>query len=221
MISFFAYHGDAALRRGVIDRIAGFITDGRLADGIDGDGERMSLVQAFADGAYDLSAAHRNSGFTVALLTISDGIYQGLPLDEASQFALTLAKAASIDANISDVPWDFLKWMFEEAVSDLGPSRIRATAREAGHMFKLLAEVNAPTPTLVHKAKALAKRARRQGRTLPGPEETLVAIALGAALDRAGEHAGYAVHWIARLSEQPVEQYRRYARKLLELVETA
>ncbi len=221
MMSFFAYHGNADLRRSMIDRIAAMAIDGRLAKGVDGDGERMSLVQAFAGGPYDLSAAHRDSGFTVALLTVSDGIYTGLPLEDAPEFALALAKAASIDADLSDVPWHFLKWMFEEAVAALGPSRVKATARDAGHMFKMLADNSAPTPTQVQKAKAFAKKARRQGRTLPSPEEKLVALALGAALDRAGEHAGYAVHWIARLSEQPTDQYRRYAKKLLELVETA
>jgi hypothetical protein len=218
-ISFFAYHQSEERRQMVIDHIATLCAQGLLANGVHEGDLQMGLIEALADGTYDLAAAHQNSGFTAPLLQICDGIFEGLPAEDAPPFALALVRAARIDANISDVPWDFLKWMFEDAVAKLGPSRIRSTAREAGHVFKQLSEMGGLTPTQQQRAKALAKKARRRGTTLPTAEEKFVAQALGTALDNSDQYANYAVYWIAKLAEQPTDQYRRYANKLLELVE--
>jgi hypothetical protein len=221
MISFYAYGGDAEKRRLMVDRIVALCKQGVLANGVDEGDPQMGLIEALADGTYDLAAAHQNSGFTAPLLQICDGIFEGLPAEDAPPFALALVRAARIDANISDVPWDFLKWMFEDAVAELGPSRIRSTAREAGHVFKQLSEMGGLTPTQQQKAKALAKKARRRGTTLPTAEEKFVAQALGTALDNSDQYANYAIYWIVKLAEQPTDQYRRYAKKLIELVENA
>lgn len=205
----------------MIDRIAALCGQGVLAKRGDAGGLHRGLIEALADGAYDLAAAHRNSGFTAPLLQVCDRIFEGLPAENAPAFALALVRAARVDANISEIARDFMKWMFEEAVADLGPSRIRSTAREAGQVFERLFDVGDLAPGQAQKAKALAKRARRRGLSVPTKEDVLVAQVLAAALDRGGEHAWSAVHWVAGLADQPADQYRRYANKLLELVENA
>lgn len=220
-ISFFAYGRDPHVRQLAIDRMSELCRRNRLGQSHGEHDSRLGLVEALADGTYDLAAAHHNCGFPAPLLRLSDSIFEGLPAQDAPAFSLALARAASVHAELSEVARQFLKWMFEAAIADLGPSRIRTTAREAGHIFKQLAETANPTPAQQQMAKKLAKQARRRGLELPTPGEALVAQALDAALDRGGEHAGHAMRWIASLSEQPAAQYRRYARKLLELMETA
>lgn len=221
MISFFAYHQDPERRQRTIDRIVGLIRSGGLTSGGEGSGGRMNLVVALGDGTYDVSLAYHYTGFTAPLLVICAAIHDGLPLEEAPDFTLSLVKAASLDADISDVPEHFLKWMFEEAVRELGSTRIRTTARETGQGFEQVTDMHVLTPAQQMKTKSLVKRARRQGLASNSPEEALIEKALAAAMDRAGEHAGLAVHWVAGLSAHPAEQYRRYARKMLKLVETA
>lgn len=221
MISFLAFQGNAEHRHMVINQIAHFASQGLLSNDPKDAGQRMGLVEALSGGKNDLAAAHRNSGFTVALLVIGEAIFHGLPIEEAPNFVLDLVKAATADADIGPVPWQFLKWMFEEAVVEIGPSRIRSTALEAGQMFKVLADPPNPPSKQQRKAKMLVAKARQRGMYLAGAEEMLVAKAVGAALDRAGEHAGHAVYWIAELYDHPIDRYRHFARKLLYLVENA
>ncbi len=221
MITFLAYGGDTEKRRLMIEHIVALCKQGLLANRVDETGPQMGLIEALAGGNHDLAAAHQNSGFTSPLLQICSGIFEGLPAEEAAPFALELVKAAQIDANIGETPRDFLKWMFEEAVAKLGTSRIRSTARDAGHAFKQLSESGGLMPTQQQKAKALAKQAIRRSTTQQTAEERFVAQALGTTLDIGHASANHAIYWIANLTEQPTDEYRRYARKLLELVEAA
>lgn len=204
----------------MIQRIARLADAGRLKGDTNGE-QALGLVEAIADGVHDLAEAHRNSGFTVDLLVVSDAIHAGLPLDEAAGFLQSLVEAAHVEADLGNVACQFLRWMFEAAVSEFGATRVRSTANEAGHGFSHLAELPSATASQRQKTKIMAKQARRRGLFLPSPDEALATEALGAALDGGGAHAGFAVHWIAGLSGRPVGQYRHFSRKLLTLVETA
>jgi hypothetical protein len=219
MISFFAYHGDVDLRQEVIARIRGFAQSGALANGAQAGEDRLCLVRALAGGDYDLASAHQNTGFPAPLIGIAETIFEGLPAADAPPFAVALVRAATPDADLALVAWQFAEWMFAEAIATLGPSRIRVAARDAGPVFRQLADTGTLTPTQRQKAKAVAKKARRRGLELQGDDERLIAKALGAALDGGGQHIGFAVGWIANLSDHPDNQYRRYARKLLECIE--
>ncbi len=217
-ISFFAYHRDPDLRRSVVDRIANLIANDRLANAArtDAGAGRICLISGLGDGTSDIAIAHRNTGFPAPLLYLAEAIFEGLPPEDAPHFAIALVRSAAIDGELSDIAPEFLKGMLEEAVAELGPSRIRSTAREAGHMFAELVQAADR-----QKAKALERQARRHGQELPTPNEVLVTQVLGAALDQFHTHLLPAVHWIARLYEPPSERYRQYARRLLELIEAA
>ena len=219
MLTFLAYGGDTKRRQLIIDRMEALVRFARLANGQHDARPRVGLIEALADGTHDLATAFENSGFTAPLLQICGEIFNGLPTDEAPPFALALVRSARIDSDIGDVPQDFLKWMFEKAVAELGASRIRSTTREAGHPFNHLAEAVYLTPAQQQKAKVLAKKARRRGTPLPTAEEQFVAEALSTALYSSGQLARYAMRWIANLTEKPTDQYRCFAKKLLELVE--
>lgn len=220
-ISFFAYHGNAAQRQAVIDRMARHKLNGHLANGASMDEANPCLISALANGAYDHALAHQQSGFPAPLLFAAEAIFQGLAPEDAPHFALALMKAASINADLADVSWVFIEWMFADAVTTLGPSRVRTSAKEAGPIFRKLAEMGALSPVEQQKAKAQAKKIRRRGLDAPTDEQKLVAKAVGAILDSGSEHMGIAIHWTARLSDSPSDQYRRYALKMLELVEAA
>lgn len=221
MLTFLAYGGDANKRQLMVERVAGLVKFAKLADGQGNTGPQIGMIEALADGPHDLAVAHDNSGFSAPLLQICDGIFEGLPADDAPLFALALVKAAHIDADIGTVPQDFLKWMFEAAIAELGLSQIRSTAREMGHVFNKLVDASPLTPAQQGHAKTAARQAQRRGTPLPTAEEQFVAEALGAALGSSGQLARTAVQWIANLAEQPTDQYRRFAKKLLELVEHA
>jgi hypothetical protein len=220
-ICFFAYHGNAHLRQTVIDAMARHISNGRLVNGNAVGDDRLCLISAIAGGKYDAVAAHQNCGFPTSLLFVAEAIFEGLAPADAPHFALALMNAATIDTDLADVGWTFVEWMFAEAVTELGPSRVRTAARDAGPMFRKLAESGSLSPVEQQKAKAQAKRMRRRGREAPPASDRLVAQAMSAVLDAGFQNIAIAIHWIASLSEQPSDQYRRYARKLLELVETA
>lgn len=136
-------------------------------------------------------------------------------------FLQSLVEAAHVEADLGNVACQFLRWMFEAAVSDFGATRVRSTANEAGPGFSHLADLPNSTASQRQKAKIMAKQARRRGLFLPSPNEALVAEALGVALEGGGAQAGFFVHWIASLSARPVDQYGHFSRKLLTLVETA
>lgn len=220
-ISFFAYHGSADQRRVVIDQIARHMKNGHLANATASGEHSLCLISALADGQYDLAAAHQQSGFPTLLLFVAEAIFEGLAPEDAPHFALALVKAAAIDTDLADVGWAFAEWMFADAVAELGPSRVRTMAKDAGPVFTAFAESGNLTHGQQQKAKALAKRMRRRGLEAPTPNERLVSDAVSALLDSGMEHVSAAIHWIAKISPQPSDQYRRYARKLLELVETA
>lgn len=221
MLTFLAYGGDADKRQLIVDRVAGLVKFAKLADGQGNASPRIDMIEVLADGPHDLAVAHKNSGFTAPLLQICDCIIEGLPADEAPPFALALVKAAHIDTDIGTVPHDFMKWMFEAAVAELGLSQIRSTAREIGHVFDKLVDASPLTSAQQRHAKAAARQAQRRGTQLPIAEEQFVAEALGAALDSRGQLARTAVQWMADIAEQPTGQYRRFAKKLIELVEHA
>lgn len=221
MISFFAYHGNADLRRKVIDDIACHIANGDLDSSYDETNERLSLICAIANGPYDLSIAHINSGFPAPLLLAADAIFARLSGEDAPGFALELMKAASIDTNLANVGWTFVEWMFADAVARLGNSRVRTAAKEAGSIFNTVAVGGNQNPAQQKAAKALAKKLRRRGLESPSADEALVAQAVAVLLDRGAQHIGSAIHWLAQLHEQPIMQYRLYARQLIFLVETA
>lgn len=185
MITFLAYHGDPERRQRTIHRIVDLIKSGRLAS--DGDGERMRLTAAFGEGRHDLSCAHYHSGFPSPLLMICDAIHEGLPVEDAPAFVLSLARAARLDADLADVARRFMDWMLADAV-----------AMEASQCFSKRAGLHALTPTQQRRTKARA-----------------------VAPDCSGDQAAHAVHWIASIAPSPIDQYRRFGRKVLELVETA
>lgn len=221
MISFFAYHGNADLRRKVIDDIARHIANGHLDSSYDETNDRLGLISAIADGSYDLSIAHNNSGFPTPLLLAAEAIFTGLSYEDASVFALELMKAASIDTNLADVVWTFAEWMFADAVARLGNSRVRTAAKKAEPFFKTLADGVALTPAQQKAATALAKKLRQRGLESPSAEEGDVATAVGVLLEYGAEYINGTIHWFAQLHEQPSTQYRLYARQLIFLVETA
>jgi hypothetical protein len=220
-ITFFAYHANADLRRTMIDEIARRISDGHLVNDRGGKADNLCLISAIAGGKYDLAAAHENSGFPAQLLLAAEAIFEGLVAEDASEFALALLKAAAFDADLADVAWVFIEWMFAEAVATLGPSRVQMTARDAGPVFRKLAETGGRSPAERHKAQVQAKKMRRRGLDAPSDEQQLVAKAVGALLDSGTGHIVFAIHWIANLSATPSDQYRHYARKMLELIEAA
>ena len=163
MISFFAYHGNADLRRKVIDDIARHIANGHLDSSYDETNDRLGLISAIADGPYALSIAHNNSGFPTPLLLAAEAIFAGLSYEDASVFVLELMKAASIDTNLADVVWTFAEWMFADAVARLGNSRVRTAGKKAEPFFKTLADGVALTPAQQKAATALAKKLRQRG----------------------------------------------------------
>jgi hypothetical protein len=220
-ISFFAYHGNADLRRAVIDDFARHISNGHLANDAHSAATTLCLISAIAGGEYDISAAHQKCGFPVPLLLGAEAIFEGLAPEDAQHFGLALVKAAAVDTDLADVAWVFVEWMFIEAVATLGPSRVRTAAKEAGPIFRKLADEGALSPAEQRKAKAQAKKMRRRGLDGSSDEQKLVAKAVGTMLDSGSEHIGIAIHWIAQLAEAPSDQYRRYARKMPELVEAA
>ncbi len=221
MISFVAYHGNADLRRKVIDDIARHIVNGDLDSSYDETNDRLGLISAIADGPYDLSIAHNNSGFPAPLLLAAEAIFVGLSDEHAPVFALELMKAARIDTNLANVGWTFVEWMFADAVARLGNSRVRTAVKEAGPIFKTLADAGTQNPAQQKADKALAKKLRRRGLETPSADEALVAKAVAVLLDSGAQHIGSAIHWIAQLHEQPSTQYRLYAWQLIFMVETA
>lgn len=147
----------------MVDRVTGLVKLAKLADGQGNASPRIGMIEALADGTDDFATAHKNSAFPAPLLQICNGIFEGLPADEAPPFALALVKSLRIDADIGDVPRDFPQWMFEAAVVELGLSQIRSTTREAGHTFNQLAETVGLTPAQQQTAKVLARKTRRRG----------------------------------------------------------
>jgi hypothetical protein len=220
-ISFLAYHGNADLRHAVINDLVRHISNGHLANDAHSAAQKLGLISAIAGGEYDLAAAHRNSGFPAPLLLVAEAIFEGLAPDDAPHFALAMMKAATIYTELADVGWMFVEWMFAEAVTELGPSRVRTAARNAGPIFRKLAESGSLSAVEQQKAKAHAKRMRRRGQEAPSEGDKLVALAMGAVLDDGFQHIVIAIHWTASLSKQLGKQYPLYARKLLELVGNA
>lgn len=216
-ISFFAYHGNAEQRRAVIDDMAGQIARGALANANSRGDNRSCFISAIAGGEYDLAVAHRNSGFPAPLLLLAEAIFEGLTPDDAPEFALAFVQAAAIGADLADVAWAFVEWMFADAVAAFGPSTIRASAKAADPIFGELADCG----KLSHAEQQKAKKMRRRGLHVPTDEQKLVAQAVVAVSNGGIENIGKAIHWIAHLSDAPFDQYRRYARRLLELVEAA
>lgn len=220
-VSFFAYHGNAGQRRAVIDALASQMVRGKLFNTNRCGDNRSCLISAIAGGEYDLAVAHKNSGFPAPLLLVADAIFEGLSTDDAPEFALALLKAAAVDAELSGVASAFVEWMFTDAVATFGLPKIRISAKAVAPIFHKLADSGNPSHAERQKAKAEAKKMRRRGLDAPTGEQQLVTQAVGAISDGGIENIGKAMHWIAHLSDAPDDQYRRYARRLLELFEAA
>lgn len=221
MISFYAFHGDPILRNTVIERLSLFADQGRLLNGGDRILRRSGFIAALANGDYDLAAAHHDCGFPVPLLIICETIFEQLERDEAAAFALELLNAARVDADVAELAEQFLSWMFEDAVAAHGPVRIRISARDAGNIFSRVSEAPILTPGLVKKAKIAAKKDKKRGLRDIGPAEAIIERAMIAAMHRSGENADRAIHWMASLAADSEGEYRRYARKIIALVQSA
>lgn len=220
-ISFFAYHGNAEQRRAVINAMADQMARWAVMNANERGDDRPCLISGIAGGEYDLAVAHRNCGFPAPLLLLAEAIFKGLTADDAPEFALALVQAATVDADLADVAWAFVEWMFADAVATFGPSTIRAASKSAEPALRELVDLGSPAPAERQAARAEAKKMRRRGLDAPTGEQKLVAHAVGAISDGDIEDIGKAIHWIAHLSDASDDQYRRYARRLLELVEAA
>jgi hypothetical protein len=218
-ITFFAYHRNSDLRDTILERVAVRLSASR--DSMDKHSERdqFGFISVIAGGRFDVESAHQNSGFPAPLLFAAEAIFDGLPAEDAPPFALDLMKTATMNTDLTNVALAFAEWMFADAIATFGPSRVRAGAKSAGPIFKAIAESNGHPYGEPHKTKA--KKARQRGLEPPSAEARLVAVAVSTLVYRGMQHVGAAIQWSAEISTQPSEQYRRYARKLCEVVETS
>lgn len=220
-LTFIAYHGNSDLRESTIESVASRLSASRDSMSPYGERSKCGFISAIADGMSKVETAHRNSGFPAPLLFAAEAIFDGLPVEDAPRFALDLMKTATINTDLADVAFAFAQWMFADAIAMLGPTRVRAGAKSAGPVFKAIAESRGATLAEQRKAKAMAKKTKQRELGPPSAEARLVAVAVGALFDSGMQHVGTAIHWLAEISGQPSEQYRRYARKLCELVEAS
>jgi hypothetical protein len=220
-ITFFAYHRNSDLRDAILESVAVRFSASRESMGKHSEGGEFGFISAIAGGRYDVESAHRNSGFPASLIFAAEAIFDGLPAEDAPRFALDLMKTATINTDLADVALAFAEWMFADAIATFGPSRVRAGAKSAGPIFKAIAESKGHPDGEPHGTKAKAKKAKRLGLEPLSAEARLVAVAVSALVNRGMQHLGAAIQWSAEVSTQPSEQYRRYARKLCELVETS
>jgi hypothetical protein len=221
MISFLAYHGKAEQRHAVINEIAGYVATGHLIAGLCQSPDRLTLIGAIAGGRHDLALAHQACGFPAPLLLVAEALFEGLPPDEAPHFALALMKAAAVDVDLADVTRVFAEWMLAEAIATLRPATRRTTAKDAGLILCKLAEMGALSAVAHAKATAQSDKIRWRELEAPGDRQMLVTLAVSAILDNGPGNLGVAIYRMTRTSEAPSYQYRCYAQKLLELVETA
>ncbi|TAG01937.1 MAG: hypothetical protein EAZ43_10580 [Betaproteobacteria bacterium] len=220
-ITFFAYHGNSDLRDATLDSVASRFSAFRDSMEKHDERDQSGFISAIAGGKFDVEAAHRNSGFPAPLLFAAEAIFDGLPAEDAPRFALDLMKTATINTDLADVALAFAEWMFADAVATNGPSRMRASAKNAGSMFKAIAESKGHPYGEQHKSKAHAKKLKRRGHDSPSAQAGLVALAVSALVDSGMQHVGTAIKWSAEISGQPSEQYQCYARKLCNLVEAS
>lgn len=220
-ITFFAYHHNSDLRDALLESVAVRLSASRDSMGKHSERDQFGFISAIAGGRFDVELAHRNSGFPAPLLFAAEAIFDGLPAEDAPLFALDLLKTATINTDLANVALAFAEWMFADAIATFGPSRVRAGAKSAGPIFRAIAESKGHPYGESHKTKAKAKKAKQRGLEPPSAEARLVAVAVSALVDRGMQHVGAAIQWSAEISRQPSEQYRRYARKLCEVVETS
>lgn len=208
-ISFFAYHGQPEQRQIVIDHVSRLASRGFRSNTTNSSDHAIGILEALADGSPDPAVAFQKTGFPYPLLQICESIFRGLPTEQAAAFAVELVQTAQVDADISDVASHFLEWMIEDALSAHGRSGLQSSAKDKGGVLTKLAQMPCDG----------SKRPKRRGLPLPTPDEKFAHDAIQLLLG--GGNAGIAVDWIAGLASNPGAKYGHFARKLIEMVETA
>ena len=208
VMSFRAFGGDAGRKADLLNRLA--VPAEQT--------ERHSFVEQVTGGESDYALAHKMTRFPSDLLEICNAIVEGFSVADSPAMVMELVSVPEPGSDLGNIAEIFVRQMFTHAVARCAVKALRQSAKDWQIPFWPLHQALNPTHQQIAKAKAAAKRVRRQGLDGQSPEKAFIEDATNLAMGDGVRGAGTAVRWILNVEEQADVAALTLAKLLIEIL---
>jgi hypothetical protein len=219
MTKLLAWHGDAELQSKAIAGMAEHRKADRLVKGIYWEGGKGCAVGCLIH-SNDHAEYEPRFGIPQALAQLEDTIFENLPNGDALAWPERFLKAARPGADLSLVQWKFLAFIVEEASARAEAASVREACQPALEVVRAKArgeEVTEEAESAAWSARSAAwSAAESAARSAAWSAESAARSAWSAA-----ETAARSAAWSAAESAAESAAWKRFADKLVELMEEA
>ena len=124
-MSNLAFHNDPALADLIRGQVAAHAAADEIAQGVYWQNGKGCFIGCIAH-SDDPARVEQLTGFPVMLTKIAEGIFEGLPNEQAKAFLPRAINAPKVGASLDLVGWKFLHWLVDEVLREHGTDDVRA-----------------------------------------------------------------------------------------------